>query len=155
MRDEKEGRKKQARSNKQQGKATRQSNTAHPSQPFPRKMSCFRCIDILYTQVQCTCTCTHLAVLNIIHAIQSNLFQLVRLYPELNAHLSPLCHLTDDHRNVTHRQRLSYSEQDTCTISSVDAINYDIIATSEKRVDQCEGRADSLVKCFMKLVKMI
>ena len=37
MRDEKEGRKKQARSNKQ----TRQSNTAHPRQSlFLRKMSC-------------------------------------------------------------------------------------------------------------------
>ena len=37
MRDEKEGRKKQARSNKQQGK----SNTAYPRQSlFLRKMSC-------------------------------------------------------------------------------------------------------------------
>ena len=37
MRDEKEGRKKQARSNKQ----TRQSNTAHPRQSlFLEKMSC-------------------------------------------------------------------------------------------------------------------
>ena len=39
MRDEKEERKKQARSNKQ----TRQSNTAHPRQSlFLEKMSCFR-----------------------------------------------------------------------------------------------------------------
>ena len=39
MRDEKEGRMKQARSNKQ----TRQSNTAHPRQSlFLRKMSCLR-----------------------------------------------------------------------------------------------------------------
>ena len=41
MRDEKEERKKQARSNKQ----TRQSNTAHPRQSFflEKKMSCLRC----------------------------------------------------------------------------------------------------------------
>ena len=40
MRDEKEGRKKQARSNKQQ---LRQSNTAHPRQSlFLPKMSCLR-----------------------------------------------------------------------------------------------------------------
>ena len=45
MRDEKEERKKQARSNKQ----TRQSNTAHPRQSlFLEKMSC-------HVHVQCTC----------------------------------------------------------------------------------------------------
>ena len=41
MRDEKEERKKQARSNKQ----TRQSNTVHPRQSlFLEKMSCLRCM---------------------------------------------------------------------------------------------------------------
>ena len=50
MRDEKEERKKQARSNKQ----TRQSNTAHPRQSlFLEKMSCLRCDsnhDTLYSR---------------------------------------------------------------------------------------------------------
>ena len=49
MRDEKEERKKQARSNKQ----TRQSNTAHPRQSlFLEKMSC----------LTCTCTCMQSAI---------------------------------------------------------------------------------------------
>ena len=53
MRDEKEGRKKQARSNKQ----TRQSNTAHPRHSlFLRKMSC---LGYAYLQLHINTTCIH------------------------------------------------------------------------------------------------
>ena len=62
MRDEKEGRKKQARSNKQ----TRQSNTAHPRQSlFLEKMSCLihvinkkQYLYICMASCTRTCTCT-------------------------------------------------------------------------------------------------
>ena len=70
MRDEKEGRKKQARSNKQ----TRQSNTAHPRQSlFPRKMSCLGS------------TQTH----DILHSRQST----------LHVHVST-CSLTRQHKGI-------------------------------------------------------
>ena len=43
MRDEEGSKVKQT--NKQQSKATKQSNTAHPRQSlFPQKMSCLRCM---------------------------------------------------------------------------------------------------------------
>ena len=56
MRDEKDGRKKQARSNKQ----TRQSNIAHPRQSlFLRKMSCL-CIGTLQHNIVGNCSNDHL-----------------------------------------------------------------------------------------------